>query len=61
MQCGQQKVYGLIYGAAAASEAPADADPRTFREWQEQDYSHPAWFCSDFCSDLNPWYNNDGV
>ena len=52
MQRGPWEVYGLIYGATAA-----DTDPRTFQEWKEQGYPHSAWFCSD----LDPWYDDDGV
>ena len=35
MQRGPREVYDLIYGAAAAPKAPADADQCTFPEWKE--------------------------
>jgi len=32
-------------------------DPNTFQEWKKKGQPYPSWFCSD----LDPWYDDEGV
>ncbi|KAL7526536.1 hypothetical protein ACHAXR_001530, partial [Thalassiosira sp. AJA248-18] len=32
-------------------------DPKTFQEWKKKGQPYPSWFCSD----LDPWYDDEGV
>ncbi|KAL7542643.1 hypothetical protein ACHAWF_007224 [Thalassiosira exigua] len=35
---------------------PPKQDPKTFQDWKRQGQPYPSWFCSD----LDPWYDDDG-
>mmetsp|Transcript_9512 Transcript_9512/g.20627 ORF Transcript_9512/g.20627 Transcript_9512/m.20627 type:complete len:577 (-) Transcript_9512:99-1829(-) len=34
-----------------------EEDPKTFQEWKKKGQPYPSWFCSD----LDPWYDDEGV
>eukprot|EP00578_Thalassiosira_sp_NH16_P010788 CAMPEP_0181121550 /NCGR_PEP_ID=MMETSP1071-20121207/24804_1 /TAXON_ID=35127 /ORGANISM="Thalassiosira sp., Strain NH16" /LENGTH=554 /DNA_ID=CAMNT_0023206389 /DNA_START=120 /DNA_END=1784 /DNA_ORIENTATION=- len=34
-----------------------NGDPKTFQEWKKKGQPYPSWFCSD----LDPWYDDEGV
>lgn len=34
-----------------------EEEPKTFQEWKKKGQPYPSWFCSD----LDPWYDDEGV
>lgn len=43
--------------ASAIHQQQQQEDPKTFQEWKKKGQPYPSWFCSD----LDPWYDDEGV